>query len=84
MTGSDAHTRRRVVKLAGAAAATALVAGCGGPGEEDDELPAEEETGNGQDVDDEENGELDDEENGELDDEEELSVQRDAVDGETA
>ena len=76
MANSDVHTRRRVVKLTGAAAATALVAGCGGPGEEGDELPAEEETGNGQ--------EMDDEENGELDDEEELSVQRDAVDGETA
>ncbi len=68
MTGSDAHTRRRVVKLTGAVAATALVAGCGGPGEEDEDLPAEEETGNGQDV----------------DDEEVLSVQRDAVDAETA
>ncbi|WP_255192255.1 hypothetical protein [Natronobeatus ordinarius] len=56
------------MKLTGAVAATALVAGCGGPGEEDEDLPAEEETGNGQDV----------------DDEEVLSVQRDAVDAETA
>ncbi len=53
---SDQHqpTRRRVLRLTGIAASTALVAGCGGPGGEendtggDNETEAEEGTGNGQ------------------------------------
>lgn len=57
MTESDSYARRSVLKVTGAAAATAFVAGCGGPGDEGEELPAEEETGNGQDVEDDENGE---------------------------
>ncbi|MCU4740293.1 hypothetical protein [Natronoglomus mannanivorans] len=49
MTRENAYTRRRMLRLTGAAGSIALVAGCGGPeGEDDADVPAEEETGNGQ------------------------------------
>ncbi|SIR77436.1 hypothetical protein SAMN05421752_102402 [Natronorubrum thiooxidans] len=57
------QTRRRVLQATGVTVSTALLAGCGGPGEEDppadseaedDEPAAEEGTGNGQERDDDE------------------------------
>ncbi|MDS0473805.1 hypothetical protein [Natrinema sp. 1APR25-10V2] len=53
MSDQQRATRRRVLRLTGIAASTALVAGCGGPGGEendtgDNETEAEEGTGNGQ------------------------------------
>ncbi|WP_263020098.1 hypothetical protein [Natronobiforma cellulositropha] len=46
-------TRRRVCGLAGVASSVVSLAGCGGPeGEDDADLPAEEGTGNGQELED--------------------------------
>lgn len=56
-----------MLRVTGVAASTALIAGCGGPGEEEggDEPDAEEGTGNGQDREDE--GDEDEEEDNDSD-----------------
>ncbi|ELZ11412.1 hypothetical protein C478_13415 [Natrinema thermotolerans DSM 11552] len=57
MTTDPSTTRRRVLGLTGVAASSAFLAGCGGPGgdnESDDETEAEEGTGNGQDIEEDE------------------------------
>lgn len=50
-------SRRRVVQVAGAGATMALLAGCADDGEGDDPGDFEEETGNGQDIEEEDDGE---------------------------
>jgi|GEM_PF-752992 cobalamin biosynthesis protein CobT len=71
MTDQQRSTRRRVLQLTGVAASTALVAGCGGPGGDDNDTgngddETEEETGNGQDTEDEPAGENETNETGNM------------------
>ncbi|MFA9501930.1 hypothetical protein ACERIM_04005 [Natrinema sp. H-ect1] len=63
MTTDPSTTRRRVLGLTGVAASSAFLAGCGGPGgdnESDGETEAEEGTGNGQDIEEDEEPSTDD------------------------